>query len=166
MDFVADCVTQAKRRYDDPFIFVAGDFNQWRIDEILADFIDVREIEVGPTRGDRLIDRIFSNSGRAVVESGSLPPLETDDPQARKSDHRIAYITAALPTRVAFKWLEYSYRYYNRESADLFGEWLGSMSWDDLMMAEDSNAKANIYQEEVVRALESCLLYTSPSPRD
>ena len=41
MDFLAGCVTRAKRQYADPFIIVVGDFNQWKIDEVLADHLDL-----------------------------------------------------------------------------------------------------------------------------
>ena len=44
---------------------------------------------MGNTRGDKVIDRIFSNMGRSVLEAGSYAPLETED--GRVSDHRVAY---------------------------------------------------------------------------
>ena len=33
LDFVAGCVTHVKRKFEDPFIVIAGDFNQWRVEE-------------------------------------------------------------------------------------------------------------------------------------
>ena len=35
LDFIRDTVTELKRRYVDPYIIVAGDFNQWKIGEAL-----------------------------------------------------------------------------------------------------------------------------------
>ena len=47
----------------------------WRvIEEALHDFLDLKEAVVGPTRKDRYIDRIFTNFGRLITESGTVPP--------------------------------------------------------------------------------------------
>ena len=122
----------------------------------LRDFPDVYELQVGPTRGDRAIDRIFSN----IVSSaaGTLPPLETDrDPETGRkklSDHRIAYGTLVMERAPKTEYLTYSYRYYNPESENLFGQWLAGMSWGDLIASGDSNTRANIYQQEMNDALE------------
>ena len=47
-----------------------GDFNHWKIEIPLADFVDLKEVPVGNTRKDKSIDRIFLNMSRAVKESG------------------------------------------------------------------------------------------------
>ena len=157
-------VSEAKRRFSDPVIVVAGDFNQWDIGPILLDFPDLQEASVGATRGDRSIDRIFINL--TCSESDTVPPLETDaDPDTgvrRQSDHRIAFTKTALQRSQPKEMVTYKYRYYNPESEALFGSWLGSMDWRELLGADSSNVKAEIYQREVT----ACLLYTSPSPRD
>ena len=99
MEFTAGAITEAKRRFDDPLILLAGDFNQWRIGDVVADFPDLLEAAVGNTRGDHSIDRIFSNLGPNIDE-GTVPPLETDPgPEAasRPSDHRVAYMRVEVP---------------------------------------------------------------------
>ena len=50
----------------------------------------------------------------------------------------------------------YKYRYYNPESEAAYGRWLALKDWTDLETAEGSNAKTEIYQREVVGALERC----------
>ena len=98
LDYITDTVLQLKRKYRDPYIVVSGDFNQWDIASALADYPDIREAPVGPTRGSRCLDRIFTSFGDDVVDAGSHPPLETDDStHLRRSDHRIAHISAELP---------------------------------------------------------------------
>ena len=66
---VENLVIEAKRRYHDPYIIVAGDFNQWTVQDGLQEFVDMSEVIVGRTRGDRLIDRIFFNLSRAVRQA-------------------------------------------------------------------------------------------------
>ena len=69
---------------------MAGDFNQWVVD--LADLADMSEVDVGDTRKDKCLDRVYTNIGRKVVASGTVDPLETKDEEGpKRSDHRIAY---------------------------------------------------------------------------
>ena len=77
MEFTAGAVAEAKRRFDDPLLIVAGDYNQWGIAAHLADFPDLEEYQVGPTRAGHSIDKIFSNMG-CPDDVGTVPPLETD----------------------------------------------------------------------------------------
>ena len=76
MEFVAGAVTEAKRRYDDPLLIVAGDYNQWVIEDHLLDFPDLKEHNDGPTRGDLKIDWIFSNVDGGEA-SGTVPVWRT-----------------------------------------------------------------------------------------
>ena len=154
-DSIEDLVLEVKRRYKDPFILVAGDFNQLSIDKALEDFPDMREASIGPTRKDRCLDRIFCNFSRAVKSSGSVPPLEVEpDTQGSKSDHRVAYIEASLPKIRTYQWETYSYRYKNPESEAAFGRWLAGFDWAEFASMVDSNLKAEYYQEAVISALE------------
>ena len=117
MDYIAAAVSEAKRRLDDPLVVVAGDFNQWKVDGALVDFPDIHEHVSGSTRGDRCIDRSFSNLPGVSV-AGTLPPLETDydrENAARRSDHKVAFFQASIPRVQAYSVLTYQYRYYNKE---------------------------------------------------
>ena len=156
LEHVENVVRDIKRRYKDPFIVVGGDFNQWAVDKALEDFADMKEVQVGPTRKDRCIDRLFTNFGRAISESGTVPPLEPEPGhQGAKSDHRIAFLRANLPRTRPFEWVTYQYRYFNDQAVGEFGQWLAGMDWREVLNAEGSNAKANLYQEEVTRAMEA-----------
>ena len=42
LEHVENVIIELKRTYRDPFIVVGGDFNQWRIDEALIDFPDLK----------------------------------------------------------------------------------------------------------------------------
>ena len=157
LDHIENVVRELKRRYRDPFIVVGGDFNQWAVQDALAEFPDLREMDVGPTRHDRCIDILFTNFGRSVTDSGTVPPLEPEPGhQGTRSDHRLAFIKAELPRARTFEWVTYQYRYFNGEAMEEFGRWLARKDWVDVVMAPDSNTKANVYQEAVSTALEEC----------
>ena len=149
LDFICGAVTDIKREMDDPFVVVTGDFNQWKIHEVLEDFPDLIEHGVGNTRSDHCIDRVFSNLD--VQVAGTVPPLETDrcpESSPKKSDHRISFIQSLVNKVHAYKMLSYTYRYYSPEAEAEFGKWLTQMEWDDLLTVE-----GNIYQREMQGAL-------------
>ena len=79
LDHITDTIVGLKRRFKDPYLVVVGDFNQWSIAIALADFPDIREAAVGPTRGRRSIDWLFMDMSRSITESGTLAPLETEE---------------------------------------------------------------------------------------
>ena len=76
LEYIADVVTDLKRNFTDTFIMLAGDFNQWKVGDGLADLPDLKEADVGPTRNGKKIDRIFSNVSRSITASGTLEPLD------------------------------------------------------------------------------------------
>ena len=156
LEFIEEVVLEMKSRFKDPYVTVAGDFNQWRAEDALANFSDVREVEVGATRGSRKIDRIFVNFSRLVTESGTLSPLETEETNGlvRRSDHRVAYVRLRIPKKEAFRWEVYSYRHFNDDLVAAFREWVVWHDWDEVLSASSSDAKAEAYQGTVVGAVE------------
>ena len=103
IEHINDIVVHLKGRFTDPYIVIAGDYNQWQVADSLDDFPDIKEAPVGPTRGDLSIDKIFTNVSRSISDSGSLEPLE-DEEGEKQSDHRVAYCRADLGRINAFKW--------------------------------------------------------------
>ena len=152
---ITEMISEAKRKFSEPLIVLAGDFNQWPIQEAVQDFVDMSEVAVGPTRGSRAIDRVFVNFGQAVTAKGTVEPLETesDGGQVRQSDHRVAYVRSKLQKLYTYEWLSYSYLYYNEESVEDFRAWIASYDWERVTNAVGSNAKAKEYQDIVTGAL-------------
>ena len=151
VDYVSDVVGEAKRSFENCTIIVAGDFNHWPIQDIVQDHPDLTEVQHGPTRGDREIDRTFVNFGRAVTESGMLPPLETESGQL--SDHRVAWTEAvfkAPPQKV----ITYTYRAYTEQGAENFLRDLNTQSWQEVYDAPDSDRKTEIFQQIIESLLE------------
>ena len=155
VQYLEDVLREVKRRYKDPFIAIAGDFNQWKAEDAVCDFPDVREADVGHTRKDKCLDRIFTNFGRSGTESGTVPPLDVDPGHpGAPSDHRITFVRASLPRMRSFEWISYSYRRFSEESAKDFGAWLAHFDWAPQTVLNGSNAKAEFYQHAVTQAME------------
>ena len=156
---VEDIIIEIRRRYKEPLILLGGDFNQWKIEEAVEDFADMREANVGFTRKEKCIDRLFTNFDRAQRSSGTVPPLDVEPGQpGTASDHRVSYIKAVLPKVRKFEWMSYRYRYNIEDSAKQFGAWLSTYDWGAQAALVGSNAKAEHYQEAVTSAMERFFL--------
>ena len=92
MEYIAAAVGEAKRKYDDPYVVVAGDFNQWRVADALVSFPDVVEHSVGPTRAGKELDKIFSNI--VVSNAGNLPCWK----QTKNAKRQLKRATTEWPT--------------------------------------------------------------------
>ena len=152
LEYVSDTVVELKRRFKDPYLLIAGDFNQWKVDACLEDFVDLKEAMVGPTRGGREIDRIFTNMSRKITESGTLSPLETEEESIR-SDHRVAYCRMTVPRHEKYVWERYTYRHYTQDAEEAFKRWIVMYPWTELV--GDSNDMAEAYQKTITTAIET-----------
>ena len=149
---VSEIITDLKRRFSDPYLIVAGDFNQWDVKETLLDFQDIKEVDVGPTRNSRQLDKIFTNMSRSIEAAGTLDPLESED--GASSDHRTAYCTMMMKRIQTFVWQKFTYRHFNEDSVKAFKEWVVFHEWGEVLEAEGSNRKAEAYQKTINEALD------------
>lgn len=137
---------------------IAGDFNQWAISDDLDEFNDIREVQVGPTRGQLSIDRIFTNLSRSVISSGTWAPLQAEkgegEEEIKRSDHRVAYCTMSIARKESFTWKTYTYRHYNQQAEDRFKTWIVGHDWAKVYAVDGSNNKANTYQRTLQWAIE------------
>lgn len=117
LDYISDVIAAAKRQVESPIVIVGGDWNQWPVKPVLADHADLSEVQHGPTRGNRNIDKFLTNSPQSISESDTLPPL--DDGQGRDRDHLVAFFKASFPIPDK-NTVRYRYRHYTDEGAELF----------------------------------------------
>ena len=144
---ISDLVLDIKRRAsnnNEPFVIIAGDFNQWDIAGALTDFPELMEVETPATRGDRHIDKIFTNWSGDITDAGCVPPLETDSPLETRtySDHVIQYACSRIQGKPPAAWESYSYRPFCEKSAVGFVNDLAKVDWNDLYRLENSNNMA------------------------
>ena len=146
MQYISDVVLDIKEKHDSPLICVSGDFNQWQVEQHLADYPDLIEILTPPTRNNRRIDRIFMNW--TPHESGCLSPLETDGVglDKRTSDHRIQYALGSMQCRVPVQTTTITYRPFSQRGADSFLHELRAKDWTEVFLAVGPNQKERIYQ--------------------
>ena len=99
---LASEVTAAKIAYKNPMFVIAGDFNHRDIESAvsLAESVDL--VQTGPTRGDNVIDMVYTNFADKITESLTLPPLQ--DRNGNDSDHRCVFVAAKIRAERNFTW--------------------------------------------------------------
>ena len=108
-----------------------------------GDFVNLTAIPTPPTRGDEILDIVFTNMSGAVVETEVCPPLVPNaGGPGRPSDHNIVVIKFQLPRTRNFRWMRYSYRKYTKEGDIAFGEWIASHDWTEIVGDPSSMAEA------------------------
>ena len=143
VEFVSDVVCEAKRTFEDCAVIVTGDFNQWPIQDIIEDHPDLGEIIFGPTRGDRLIDRTFTNFNRSIKETNVLQPLEAE--AGNVSDHKMTFAKAVFPRAESDK-ISYTYRPFSEEGAVGFLESISTQDWSGVLDGRNIDEKVSCFQ--------------------
>ena len=146
LEFISDLINEAKRKFEGCSIIVGGDFNQWPVQDLKAEHPDLTEVEHGPTRGDRAIDRTLTNFGRSIVQSGTLLPLDTEE--GSESDHRIAWGSAVFEKQNNDR-VSYSYLQYTQAGATTFLEDLSSQNWREVESAVSTSSKVEAFQKQL-----------------
>ena len=75
LSYVNDAVMAVKSKYDDPYIFVGGDFNKRNFRTAVSDHPDISAAQVGATRGAAALDIIASNINQTLVDCGTVEPI-------------------------------------------------------------------------------------------
>ena len=156
LQHISDIVLEIKASFDDPYICITGDFNQWQIDEALLDYPDLIEVLSAPTRNDRLIDRSFINWHEDVNNVAVLAPLETDEQggRVRRSDHKVQLIEAEVLSVPPCTWTTVTYRPFTDQAAAAFKHDLELEDWSGVIAAKGSNSKATSFQMVLDRLID------------
>ena len=163
VEYVSDLIAEVKRKLESPIIVVGGDWNQWNLKPILDDHADFSEVDHGPTRGDRKIDRFLTNFPRAVSESDVLPPL--DDGYGRVSDHKIAYFRAAFRSNIEKK-VSYRYRHYTDSGAAGFQAWISQHDFGPVYSCQDVNDQLEVFLRTLDRQMDVFFPYKTTTRRE
>ena len=155
LEFIVDAILEIKSRYKDPYIAIAGDFNEFKIDESLLDYPDIQCLKTAPTRGIKTLDLIFTNFSENIVESGVIDPLEADGTGA-DSDHKVVYCTAHLKRFAAFEWQKFTFMKQTQSGNEKFKSWIINQDWQAVIGAVGSTNKAAKYQELINEAMAEC----------
>ena len=153
IEYISDLIGELKRVHNDCMGVLGGDFTQWPIEEFLEDHPEITEAEIGPTRGSRSIDRVFTNFHRSITESGTRTPLETED--GSPSDHKQAFVRAIFP-KIQAKTIKYTYRPFTVKGASDFTAAIEAADWSPVYEATSSSDKTVAFQSTLEREMDLC----------
>ena len=142
---------------------MSGDWNQWPLAHVLQEHPDLFEVDHGPTRNDRKIDRTLVNFPRSVTESDTLPPL--DDGQGWVSDHLVSYFKAAIK-KSRQPLVRYKYRHYTDEGAAKFQAWISSKDFSSVLEKQDPNEQLSDFLGSLEGAMNVCFPYKTTVRRE
>ena len=163
LDYVADVISEAKRRFESPLIIVSGDWNQWPVTHVIQEHPDLTEVVHGPTRNGRKIDRTLVNFARSITESDTLPPL--DDGLGRESDHLVSYFKAAIE-KPREPLVKYRYRHYTEEGATKFQSWISAKDFSSVLGKLDPNDQLSDFLGSLESAMDVCFPYKTTVRRE
>ena len=126
-------IAAARAMYDDPIIFVGGDFNKRDFGPAMAVAADLRRLTTGPTRGNATLDLVYTTIMDRIKEVTTLPPL--DNGAGVLSDHRCIYIKAEFPTERGYNWVIRMKRTRTKAREDAFARDLACWDWRPLQEA-------------------------------
>jgi hypothetical protein len=86
--YIVQGVDQVSRKYLHAGIFIVGDFNSLETDNFNR-FLHLKQIVSRNTRGDRILDKIFTNCANYFLDPDTLAPLG-------RSDHNCVLIRSAV----------------------------------------------------------------------
>ena len=121
--YMNESLTLLLNRYDNPYVFVAGDFNRRDAKKVVGEFSNIKHTPTGPTRGTAVLDIIACNCTDLLIDNGTLDPLEADW-LGDDSDHKLVFARIRMPRVPQYEIEEYSYFRKTPEGNEKFGEWL------------------------------------------
>ena len=105
---IATEILALKASHKDPIIVVGGEINNKDMEPAFSDFIDIKQNNFEPTRGNACQDIFYSN---LECSTSVWPPLHTDT--GINSDHECVILHAELPKVRDFTWVRKTVREHN-----------------------------------------------------
>lgn len=145
MEYLITSLDSALARFPNAGIFLVGDFN--RLDyRFLCNHFNLKQIVKNPTRGNAILDLIFTNFSRFYSTPEILPGIGL-------SDHNSLIIRPSTITKKARaeKVLRRTVKPSLKAS---FGRWVSSTDWSFLEMLPNCTVKLNAFNELLCFAID------------
>ena len=120
---VNDTILALRKRYNNPYVIVAGDFNRRDARRATADFPDIKPVAIPPTRGRNVLDIILTSFNYDILDSGVTQPISCTD--GIESDHKTVIMVARMPRVPAYEVQEYEYVHVDKIGRERFEQWAG-----------------------------------------
>ena len=146
---LAVAISEVKVSLSDPVVIVGGDFNKRNPSPAFESFGDLERIPSGATRGDAVLDIIYSNVSSLLLSPNAEihVPLQTED--GNPSDHGCVMASLKFPAVRDFEWVRVVVRLRSDDRNESFRRDLQGVDWSSL---EDLDADCAVREFERVIA--------------
>ena len=145
MSYTNDALVALKAKYDDPAVFVGGDFNRRDLRLATVEHPDLKQVEIGATRGSAALDIIATNINDSMIDCGTTEAIRSEC--GTSTDHLTPYASFRMPRVPTYNIEKYTYRHITEEAHHKFGELLENADWRPVLESNSSNkAMAALHQ--------------------
>ncbi|XP_071508353.1 uncharacterized protein [Diadema antillarum] len=137
-DHIVDVVDLVRALSNSTTLLIAGDFNDLDTQPIELHTL-LRQVVLEPTRGNSILDKIFTDMGSDYREPTTCAPLG-------KSDHLIVSLQP-LTRQAPRQNVNFSVRPHRDSSVRSFGQWITHANWSDVDEQPDASLQAERLQE-------------------
>ena len=131
--------------YPNAGIIMCGDFNELDA-KWLSNSLSLKQVVNVPTRGNHMLDLIFSNCPEYYNTPVTLPPLGLSDHLCEMLGHPIIFIPNRQINSVV-------YRPFTPELVNLYKKWLTDRDWRDTLSLSDGDKMASLFCKGTVRKI-------------
>ena len=146
-ELLASEIASARVAFGDPIFFICGDINGKGIGDAFDIDDSLSLIWTDPTRGDAVLDMVYSNVGEFVGEVEVLPPLETEG--GIPSDHGCVKIGVEIPQIRNFTWINKVTRKRTGSADARFTEQMGTVDWGGKMEGLGVDEMVEVFENTV-----------------
>ena len=125
-----------KTKYEEPIIFMGGDFNGKDLGRLFTAFPELNAIGAGATRNGLALDEVYTNVTNSVVHKDVQEPLSKRD--GTKSDHAVIVAAVKLPKQKKARTISFSFRPITSSGKDMFKELIEAYDWNQIKRNDSS----------------------------
>ena len=145
--YIIECAGELSRKYPNLLLLICGDFNTLNC-SFFTRSLHLKQLVNIATRGENILDKIFTNHDEVFSSPGIYPPLG-------KSDHRCVTLFPKFNSiKPAVRKIVYR-RDLNDVVIDRIGNELSQVNWSTLYMADDVQSQADFFYSVVHSVLDA-----------
>ena len=154
-DHISDVYNQLCAKYAKGLHWIiCGDTNDLKLDPILHLNTNLKQVVQDPTRLNppRILDPIITTLSRYYQKPKCLPPLDSDKPDGKPSDHMMVVMEpiTVLNNETSRTKREISYRPFKEENLRKMWEWIKSENWNCITHEKSAHKKAVVLQQKLL----------------
>ena len=143
-----------RKRYNNPYVIVAGDFNKRDARRATADFPDIKPIQTPPTRGRNVLDVMLTSFNDAVLDSGVTDAIKCTD--GIELDHKTVFAVMRMQRVPSYEIEQYEYYHVDQKGRDAFEDWASKETWHEVFSEKSPSAKVEALERSFERAMARC----------